>query len=216
MGETLSEHNSLRMVARHGVPVVDERPVGETEYAVAVADEIGYPVVVKLNGDTIAHKTERGLVHLGLADAAAVRAAATQLLAAARPDDGPVGLVVAPMVTGTRELIAGVHTDAQFGPCVMVGVGGVLTEALGDVAFRLVPLTADDADDMLDELRNQALLGPLRGEHAVDRVAVREVLLALSRLAVAERGVVAVDVNPLIITPDGRPIAVDALVELSQ
>jgi acetate---CoA ligase (ADP-forming) subunit beta len=214
MGTLLSEHDSLQMVARHGVPVVDERRAGDADAAVAAATPLGYPVVVKLHGDALAHKTERGLVRLGLTNAAAVRAAADELLAAARPDDGAVGLVVAPMVTGTRELIAGVHTDEQFGPCVMVGIGGVLTEALGDVAFRLVPLAAVDADDMLDELRSQAVLGPVRGAPAVDRAAVRDVLLALSRLAEAERGVAAVDINPLIVTEDGRLIAVDALVEL--
>jgi acetyl-CoA synthetase (ADP-forming) len=213
VGSTLSERDSLELVGRYGVPVVDERRVGDAETAAAVADELGYPVVVKLHGDAIAHKTERGLVRLGLVDAPSVRGAAHDLLAAARPDDGAVDLVVAPMVTGTRELIAGVHHDAQFGPCVMVGVGGVLAEALGDVAFRLAPVSGADADDMLDELQGQALLGPLRGEPAVDRGAVRDVLLALSRLAVAERGVMAVDLNPLVVT-EGKPVAVDALVEL--
>ncbi len=213
MPSTLSELDSIRMVARYGVPVVDERRVDDAESAVRIADELGYPVVVKLHGDGLAHKTERGLVKLGLADAAAVRTAADELLAAATPDDGAVGLLVAPMITGTRELIAGVHADAQFGPCVMIGIGGVLTEALADVAFRLVPITAADADDMLDELRSQALLGPVRNEPSVDRVAVREVLLALSRLAETEPGVVAVDVNPLVVT-NGMPVAVDALVEL--
>lgn len=212
---TLSERDSLRMVARYGVPAVDERRVGDAEAAVAAAAELGDPVVVKLHGDAIAHKTERGLVKLGLSGADAVRAAAESLLAAATPDDGAVDLVVAPMVTGTRELIAGVHTDEQFGRCVMVGIGGVLTEALGDVAFRLVPLAAADADDMLDELRSQALLGPVRGEPAVDRAAVRDVLLALSRLAVSEPGIRAVDLNPLVVS-HGRPVAVDALVELAE
>jgi acetyl-CoA synthetase (ADP-forming) len=210
---TLSERDSMQLVARYGVPVVEERRVADPEQAAAAADEFGYPVVVKLHGDAIAHKTERGLVRLGLADAPSVRAAARDILAAARPDDGPVDLVVAPMVTGTRELIAGVHTDPQFGRCVMVGIGGVLTEALDDVAFRLAPLSGADADDMLDELRTQAFLDPGRDEPAVDRVAVREVLLALSRLAVAEPDVLAVDCNPLVIA-DGRPVAVDALVAL--
>lgn len=117
------------------------------------------------------------------------------------------------MISGSRELIAGVHTDPQFGRCVMLGIGGVLTEALGDVAFRLVPITAADADDMLEELRTQALLGPVRGEPAVDRAAVRAVLLALSALADNENQVRAVDLNPLIVH-DGRPVAVDALVEV--
>ena len=213
-GSTLPERDSLRMVARYGIPVVEERRAADADAAVAAARQLGYPVVVKLHGDAVAHKTERGLVRLGLTTGDAVREAALELLAAARPDDGAVDLVVAPMVTGTRELIAGVHTDAQFGPCVMVGLGGVLTEAVGDVAFRLVPLSSADADDMLDELRGQALLGAVRAEPPVDRAAVRDVLLGLSRLAVAEREVAAVDVNPLVVGQDGCPVAVDALVEL--
>ncbi len=184
----------------------------QPDEAVAAAEQVGYPVVVKLNGARIAHKTERGLVRLDLADAAAVRDASTALLAAARPDDGDVDLLVARMVTGVRELIAGLHTDPQFGRCVMVGVGGVLTEALADVTFRLAPIDAADAADMLDELRSQALLGPLRGEPAVDRAALGDVLLALSRVAESEPNVVSVDLNPLVVD-HGTPIAVDALVE---
>jgi acetate---CoA ligase (ADP-forming) subunit beta len=212
MGSTLSESDSLQLVARYGVPVAPERLAATPDAAVSAAADAGYPVVVKLHGDAIAHKTERGLVRLGLRDAAAVHDAATALLAAALPGDGDVELLVAPMVTGARELIAGVHTDPQFGRCVMVGIGGVLTEALGDVAFRLVPLSEADADDMLTELQTQALLGPVRGEEAVDRGAVRDVLMALSRLAEQESDVVAVDLNPLIVSR-GFPIAVDALVE---
>ena len=94
----------------------------------------------------------------------------------------------------------------------MVGIGGVLTEAVADVAFRLAPLDAVDAADMLDDLRSQALLGPLRGEPAVDRAALVDILLALSRVADSEPDVVAIDLNPLVVD-DGAPIAVDALVE---
>jgi succinyl-CoA synthetase beta subunit len=208
----LSEADSAQLVARHGVPIAESRRVRSPDEAVAAAEQVGYPVVVKLNGPGIAHKTERGLVHLDLADAAAVRDASTALLATAAPEDGDVDLLVARMVTGVRELIAGLHTDPQFGPCVMVGVGGVLTEALADVTFRLAPIDAADAADMLDELRSQALLGPLRGEPAVDRAALGDVLLALSRVAESEPNVVSVDLNPLVVD-HGTPIAVDALVE---
>ena len=97
--------------------------------------------MAKLNGDAIAHKTERGLVRLGLADAAAVRQAAGELLAAATPDDGDVAVLVAPMIRGNRELIAGVLRDPQFGPTVMLGVGGILAEAVADVVFRPAPST---------------------------------------------------------------------------
>ncbi len=210
---TLSEAASKQLLARYGVPVLDERTAADAGAAVASADELGYPVVVKLCGDSIAHKTERGLVRLALPDAAAVRAASVELLAGVRADDGAVELLIAPMVRGSRELIAGLVRDPQFGPCVMFGVGGVLAEALGDVAFRLVPLTELDADELLDDLATQKLLGPFRGEPAVDRAAVAATLVGLSRLAHDRPDVAAVDLNPLIVV-DGKPVAVDALVEL--
>src|SRR6185369_5337521 len=152
---------------------------------------------------------------LGLRDARSVREASAQLLAAARPADGAVELLVAPMVHGNRELIAGLTRDPQFGPCVMLGVGGVLAEALGDVAFRVVPLTDLDADELIGDLATQKLLGSFRGEPPVDRAALGATLLGLSRLAEERPDVAAVDLNPLIVV-DGRPIAVDALVELSE
>jgi succinyl-CoA synthetase beta subunit len=209
----LAEHESKRLLAQHGVPLAPERVVHTADEAVAAARDLGLPVVAKLAGNGIAHKTERGLVRLGLSSDDEVAAACDELLRAATPDDGDVVLLVAPMLVGIRELIAGVHDDPQFGRCVMIGVGGVLAEALGDVSFRLVPIDDLDAREMLDDLSAQALLGPLRGEPAVDRAAAADVLLALSRLAEAHPEVVAVDVNPLIVV-DGRPIAVDALVEV--
>jgi acetyl-CoA synthetase (ADP-forming) len=211
---TLSEARSKQLLAEHGVPVLPERTVATVDEAVSAANDVGLPVVLKLCGDAIAHKTERGLVRLNLVDEAAVRDAAGALLAAARPEDGDVGLLVAPMVRGARELIAGVHTDPQFGRCVMIGFGGILAEAIADVAFRLVPVDRIDADEMMDELETQALLGPFRGEAAVDRDALAATILGLSALAEAEPGIVSADVNPLIVV-DGRPVAVDALVELA-
>jgi acetate---CoA ligase (ADP-forming) subunit beta len=209
---TLSEAASKRLLAAHGVAVVDERTADTVDAAVDAAVELGFPVVVKLCGPTIAHKTERGLVRLGLTDEAAVRAAGEALLTAAAPEDGAVELLIAPMLSGTRELIAGVTDDPHFGRCVMVGMGGILTEAIADVSFRLVPIERVDAEEMLDDLSTQRLLGPFRGEPAVDRAALVGVLLALSDLAQHEPDVRAVDVNPLIVV-DGRPVAVDALVE---
>lgn len=213
MTRTLSEAASKVLLAEHGVPVLTELLVASAAAAVVAAEEVGYPVVVKLCGAAIAHKTERGLVRLRLGDAAAVATAADDLLSAARPEDGDVALLVAPMVAGNRELIAGVVDDAMFGPAVMLGVGGVLAEAVADVAFRLVPVSRADAAELLDDLATQALLGPLRGEPAVDREAVIDVLVALSDVAIAHPGLVSVDVNPLLVV-DGRPVAVDALVEL--
>lgn len=209
---TLSEADSKAFLGRYGIPFAREERAVDPEAAGAAAERLGFPVVVKLNGDRIAHKTERGLVRLRLGDRAAVEAAAAELLAKATADDGDVELLVAQMVQGTRELIAGVANDPQFGPTVVLGVGGVLAEALADVTIRLAPLRERDALQMLDDLRTQALLGPFRGEPAVDRAAVVEVLLALSEVA-ADPTIRSVDLNPLIVV-DGRPVAVDALVEV--
>ena len=210
---TLSEAASKQLLTTHQVPTVAGIVVPTASEAAVKANELDYPVVVKLCGDAIAHKTERGLVRLGLGDADAVREAAGELLALARPDDGPVELLVMPMVKGSRELIAGIHTDPQFGPCVMLGIGGVLAEAIHDVQFRLVPIIPLDAAEMIEGLRTQALLGAFRGEPAVDREALTEILLGLSRAAEADPEIVSVDLNPLVIV-DGVPLAVDALVEL--
>ena len=210
---TMSEASSKDLLRRHGVPFAEERVVTSVEAAVDAARAVGFPTVVKLNGDRIAHKTERGLVRLGLVSEDAVAAAATELLAAATPEDGEVSLLVAPMLRGSRELIAGLLTDPQFGPVVMLGIGGIFAEALGDVAFRLVPFDLDEARSLLDDLSLQSILGPFRGEPAVDRDAVARVLVALAEVAADEPDVVSVDLNPLIIV-DGRPIAVDALVEV--
>jgi acetyl-CoA synthetase (ADP-forming) len=210
---TLSEAESKALLARHGVPVPGEALVATPEEAAEAAEGIGYPIVVKLCGAGIAHKTERGLVKLGLRDAAAVQAAAAELLAAARPEDGDVALLIAQMVSGARELIAGFVRDHEFGPCVMLGIGGVFTEALGDVAFRLAPLEVADADDLIDELANQALLGAVRGEPPVDRAALARILLALAEVGYGDERIRSIDLNPLIVA-DGVPVAVDALVEL--
>lgn len=212
-GKTLSEAASKELLGRYGVPMPSERLASTPEEAAAAAADLGFPVVAKLGGDAIAHKTERGLVRLGLGDAEAVHAAATELLAAATPEDGEVHVLVAPMVKGNRELIAGLNDDPQFGMTVMLGVGGILAEAVADVSIRLVPIDRVDAEEMIDDLATQRLLGPFRGEPAVDREALVDVLVGLSAAAMAEPSIRSADLNPLIVV-DGRPVAVDALVEV--
>ena len=211
---TLSEAASKALLRQYGVPLADEREVADVPAAVDAAAELGFPVVVKLCGAGIAHKTERGLVRLRLGDAAAVAAAAAELLAAATSADGDVSLLVAPMVAGNRELIAGIVRDPQFGPTVMLGIGGIIAEAVADVQFRPVPISEIDAADMIDGLATQKLLGAFRGDQPVDRAQLTSVLLGLSELAAHRPDVVSVDVNPLIITAQGASVAVDALVEL--
>ena len=196
--------------------MADEREVATAELAAQAAAEIGFPVVAKLCGDAIAHKTERGLVRLKLTSAHAVHEAATDLLAAARPEDGPVTVLVAPMVQGNRELIAGVVRDPQFGASVMLGIGGILAEAIADVVFRPAPLDRVTAHEMIADLATQKLLGEFRGEAAVDREKLVDVLVGLGKLASERSDIASIDVNPLIVRADGVPIAVDALVEIGE
>ncbi len=210
---TLSERESKATLAEFGVPFLDERVVDTSPEAVEAADALGYPVVLKLNGDAIAHKTERGLVKLSLVSAEAVAAAADELLAAATPEDGEVSLLVAPMVKSNREFICGMSTDAQFGPTVLLGVGGILAEAIADVTLRLIPITTADALEMIDEISTQDLLGAFRGEPAVDRAALAAVLVALSDASSGRSEIRSIDLNPILVV-DGRPVAVDALVEI--
>jgi acyl-CoA synthetase (NDP forming) len=211
---TLSERDSKALLAEYGVPIAPERVAVDAAAAADAADELGYPVVAKLNGDAIAHKTERGLVKLRLGERGAVEAAAEELLAAATPADGEVSVLVAPMVAGHRELIAGVVRDPQFGPTVMLGVGGILAEAVADVVFRPAPVDAVTAAEMIDDLATQKLLGAFRGEQPVDREQLTELIVGLGRLASERHDLASVDINPLIVQPDGRLVAVDGLVEL--
>jgi len=213
MSYTLSEHESKAILRSAGIPVPEDALVESADEAVRAAASLGHPVALKLCGRKIAHKTERGLVRLGLRDASEVRAAADELLAARRADDGDAKLLVCRMVGGRRELIAGLVRDAQFGPCVMLGLGGIFAEAVGDVAFAAAPLAQGDAEDLIGALQYGKLLGAFRGEPAVDRRKLAVVLEALGRLGAERPDIRSIDVNPLIVSQD-TPIVIDALVEL--
>src|SRR5712671_4935722 len=194
---TLSEHEAKTMLRAYGIPLAVERLAADPDEAERAAVAVGFPVALKLCGPAIAHKTERNLVRLGLGDPAAVRAAATEIWALRRADDGDVSLLVAEMVRGRRELIAGLVRDPQFGPCVMLGVGGIFAEVVGDVVFAAAPLTTDDAMRAIGDLRSARILGAFRGEPPVDREALAAILVGLGRLAVERPDVASVDLNPL-------------------
>ncbi|HYF17247.1 MAG TPA: acetate--CoA ligase family protein [Ramlibacter sp.] len=205
---TLDEAAAKDLLAGYGIPVVQEARAADAQQAVAAAERIGYPVVLKGIGAEFAHKTELGLVVLNLRDPQAVRAAAGRLLDTLA---GRGELLVQRMVAGRREFLAGLSRDPQFGPVVTFGLGGIFAEALADVSFRVCPLSDADAREMLDEIRGKALLGALRGLPAVDREVLVRTLAGLSRLAIERPDIAAVDINPLVV--DGsQPVAVDALV----
>ena len=212
--QTLSEAESKELLRPYGVTFAEESVVEDVEAADSAAEAMEGAVAVKLGGEGIAHKTERGLVRLGIRGAAGVRAASEELLALARPEDGAVHLLVAEMIQGQRELIAGVIRDPQFGACVVLGLGGVLAEALEDVTFAALPIDRSEADRMIDRLKQgRVFTEPFRGEPAMDRSALVDLLMGLGRLAEERPEIASVDLNPLIVRA-GCPIAVDALVEL--
>ncbi len=208
----LSEYDSKQLLRSYGIPTVSEQLAADADEAVAAARTLGFPVAVKLCATGLAHKTERDLVRLGVKDEAAVRAAAADLLSKRRPEDGDARLLVQAMVAGRRELILGLTRDPQFGPCVMLGLGGILAEAVRDVAFRVAPFSAADAEEMIADLRTGHLLGPFRGEPAIDRRVLAAALVALGKIGVEHPEIASIDVNPMIVH-DSTPIAVDALVE---
>ena len=206
----INEVEAKALLKEFDVPVVPEAVAADDKEAVAAADAFGYPVVVKGLGATLAHKTERGLVHLNLRDAPAVQNAVAAIRAAAKDDLD--GFVVQPQIQGKRELVAGLFRDPQFGPVIMFGIGGVFTEALTDVSFRLAPLSDNDAADMLTEIRAKSMLDEYRGEAAVDRRQIIRTLQGLSRLGAELPEIAEIDINPLLASSDGRLWAVDALV----
>ena len=207
----LTEVESKQILRQYGVPVVDETIVSTAEQAVAAATAMGFPVVLKGISETVLHKTEAGLVHLHLADAASVDKASNQIL---QQTDSGMKILVQPQISGRREFVAGLFRDPQFGPAVLFGLGGIFTEALADVVFRLAPLGQQDALDMLETIQSKALLGPFRSESPVDQQALLKILLGLSKLAGDVPEIFEIDINPLIATNRGELLAVDALITL--
>jgi len=210
--KSLSEFESKQLLASYGIPVCRESLVQSEEEAVEKATSFGFPVVLKACGAALTHKTEGNLIRLWLRRPEEVKEAYRDLTR--RTSEGLDGILVQEMVSGNRELVIGLIRDAQFGPCVMFGFGGVFTEVLNDVSFRVAPLEEWDAMEMMEEIRAKKILENFRGEPAVDRRILAESLIALGRIGLENDSVEEIDVNPLKFR-DGKPIAVDALVVLA-
>lgn len=211
---TMSEALSKQILTPFGFPFAGEAVVETPTAAGDAADAMGYPVVAKLNGDSIAHKTERGLVRLKLANREAVEQAAIQLLAMATPEDGAVQLLIAKMIDGSRELIVGMVHDPAFGKTAMLGLGGIFAEVIQDVVFAPMPIDLNSAHRMIEGLKHQSLLEDFRGERSVNRDSLARALVSLSEACDQHPEIMSIDINPLIVQRDGTLVAVDALVEL--
>ncbi len=206
----LDEYEAKQILETAGIPVVPEALVDSPDEAADRAEEMGFPVVVKGLQPELVHKTEAGLVRLHLGDTAGVRAAAESLC---KSMGGGGRLLVQQQITGRVELIAGLVRDVRHGPCVMVGLGGVLAEALDDTVFALAPLTMEEALDLINRIRSQKILDGFRGERPLDRPALADILVRLGRLGAAGERIREIDLNPLVVAA-GRPVAVDASIIL--
>lgn len=214
-GATSSEPASKRFLAERGVPVLPESLTTTAEAAAVAAFELGYPVVLKACGATLTHKSEHGLVALDVADEAAVRGAFTELAARGRELDPDAfeGVTVTRMVGAGVDVMVGMHTDPDFGPMIVLGAGGVLAELVADIALAPAPLSADQVHTMLDSIKIGRLLAGYRGNVAADVHALVELVVKVSEIAASEPDLLAVDLNPVRVLPDGRGVAVlDALV----
>ncbi|UFQ16308.1 MULTISPECIES: acetate--CoA ligase family protein [Streptomyces] len=212
-GQQLSEHAAKQLLRAYGIRVPREQLVTSAAAAVRAAGLVGYPVVMKASGPQLAHKTELGLVKIGLTSASQVRDAYRELTDIARYEDVPLdGVLVCQMVERGVEMVVGVTHDALFGPTVTVGLGGVLVEVLRDAAVRVPPFGEDQAKAMLSELRGRALLSGVRGAAPADVDALVEVVLRVQRMALELGDEMAeLDINPLMVLPRGQgAVALDA------
>ncbi|MFD6492065.1 acetate--CoA ligase family protein [Streptomyces sp. NPDC060188] len=214
-GHQLSEHAAKQLLRAYGIRVPREQLVTSAAAAVRAASQVGYPVVMKASGAQLAHKTELGLVKIGLTSASQVRDTYRELTDIARYEGLPLdGVLVCQMVERGVEMVVGVTHDQLFGPTVTVGLGGVLVEVLRDAAVRVPPFGDDQARAMLSELRGRALLDGVRGAPPADVDALVEVVVRVQRMAL-ELGdeISELDINPLMVLPRGQgAVALDALV----
>jgi acetyltransferase len=216
----LNEVECADILKAYGFPMPASRLCKTADEAVAFADGIGYPVVMKIASPDILHKSDVGGVRINLADADDVRNAYRLMMAAVQekiPHADVWGVNMQQMVTQGKEVILGMSRDAQFGPLVMFGLGGIYVEVLKDVTFRVAPFTGLDATEMIESINSYRLLAGARGEKPVDLPALTEALLRLSQLVTDFPEIKEMDINPLKVLPeDGGAIAIDSRIALTE
>jgi acetyl-CoA synthetase (ADP-forming) len=208
----LSEYESKKLLSSYGIPVTKERLVHTPSELREAVRQIGYPLVIKGCSSTLAHKTEQDLVFLDIRNDQEAEAAFQNAIARMAESDKAV--LVQELVKGRRELVAGMTRDPQFGPCVMFGLGGIFTEVLKDISFRVAPIEKRDALEMAGEIKSHKILDKVRGMPAANMENLCEILITLGRIGLENPGVKEIDINPLILS-GADPVAVDALVVLS-
>jgi len=212
----LTEVESKQLVAEAGIPVVETKLAQTKAEAISMSKKMGFPVVLKIVSPDIIHKSDIGGVRLGLANAAQVGKAYTEIMAAAKKANKKAaiyGISVQKMARPGVEVIMGMSKDAQFGPVLMFGLGGVFVEVLKDVAFRIVPLVRRDASQMIREIKGYPVLEGYRGQEPANITALEDLLLKLSAFVDKTPQIKEMDLNPIFAYKDGA-VAVDARVIL--
>ncbi|MCP4024082.1 MAG: CoA-binding protein, partial [Desulfobacteraceae bacterium] len=208
----ICEDEAKKIFKSFNLPVVEDLKVTSPEEAKEAAKKMRFPVVLKGIGSKILHKTELGMVQLGLATPDQVYDSACKMKEKAK--EKLEALLIQPQLKGEREFVAGMFKDDQFGPVIMFGLGGIFTEALNDTVFKIAPLSDADMEDMFDQLASKKLLNDFRGDKAVDKKEMKKILKGLSDLSCQVPHIREIDINPLMITPEGKPVAVDGLIIL--
>jgi acetate---CoA ligase (ADP-forming) subunit beta len=206
----LSEYESKQILAHYDIPIAHEKLVANEQEVVAAIEEFEFPLVIKGCSPEISHKTEKNLIFLDLRSQDDCLRAVAEI----RKNMGPAGgFLIQEMVKGKRELMVGMTRDPQFGPCVMFGLGGIFTEVLKDVVFRMAPITKKDAFDMMGEIRSAKILGPVRGMPEVNKDSLSQILINVGKIGLENEQIQEIDINPLI-ARGSECLAVDALMVL--
>jgi acyl-CoA synthetase (NDP forming) len=210
--KVLSEYESKQVLAAYQIPVTQEILVKKRSDVKKAARALGYPLVMKGCSAEIAHKTERGLIHVDLRSEQEALRAFDEIMSKMGGQDGDV--LIYKMVKGRRELVMGLTRDDQFGPCVMFGLGGIFTEILRDISFRRAPLEKSDALDMMKEIKGSSILDAVRGMDAADKDQLADMLIRVGQIGLEVDHVREIDLNPVILS-GSNPIVVDALIILA-
>jgi len=210
---SLSEYESKQVLAYYQIPVTREVLIENEKDLLKATQEIGYPLVLKGCSWEITHKTEKGMIRVDIRNEEEAKAAFKEIMDNMDNTDGAV--LVQEMIKGVRELVVGLIRDPQFGPAVMFGLGGIFTEILKDISFRIAPLERRDAMEMMRDIKGHKILDAVRGMEAVDLDIMADILINMGRIGLENEKVKEIDINPLIIS-GSKPVAVDALVVLAE
>lgn len=209
--KALSEYEAKQVLAAYGIPVTREILIEDRNSVEKSCRKIGYPLVMKGCSAEIAHKTEKGLIHVDIRSAAEALKAFDEIMTGMSGYGG--GVLIQELIKGRRELVMGMTRNEQFGPCIMFGLGGIFTEILQDITFRKAPLEIDDAMTMMQEIKAHKIIDGARGMEAADKGIIADMLINVGRIGLEIEQILEIDLNPVIISGK-NPVVVDALMIL--